>query len=157
MRIRRHEPDPEVRRLPVKLERTFNGEFWPVPFAVQAVAAKRSAHARVSDSSRRLGLSRRAFLETFSGTVASLLAMNDASACFGKAGGTFAVPKLAALDPEATEDVPGKRAFIFDVQTHHVDPRDSWRRLDNRWSYILQMMLQSWFGDGNIECFSAEC
>jgi predicted TIM-barrel fold metal-dependent hydrolase len=156
MRIRRHELDPEGRRLPVKLDRTSNGEFWPVPFPAQAAAAKRLAHTRADGLSRKLGLSRRGFLKSLSGAAASLLAMNDAFARFDKVGGGFAVPKQAALELEAAEEVLSKREFIFDVQTHHVDPQGSWRRFTNRWNYILRVMPQAWCGDGNIECFSAE-
>jgi hypothetical protein len=121
-----------------------NGEFWSVSFPAQAAAPKRLAHARADDFSRKLGLSRRGFLKTFSGAAASFLAMNDAFARFEKVGGSFAVPKQAALDLEAAEDVLGIENSSSTFRPITSTPRGSWPRLDNRWNYILRVMPQAW-------------
>jgi hypothetical protein len=63
---------------------------------------------------RRLGLSRRTFLQTSGGMAAAFLAMNRV---FGE---SFKVAEAEILEPEAFAERWPKDQFIFDVQTHHV-------------------------------------
>ncbi len=148
--------DPEGRRLPIKIDTTSNGEFLPRPLNRLARAANREAHRYVGDCARRLGLSRRAFLKSVCGAAATLLCLNRVFARSGRGGGSFAIPPAAAFDPSAAEAVLSGSDFIFDIQTHHVNPHGAWRRLTNRWTYILRFFPQARCGDGAIECFSAE-
>ncbi|MGQ0657441.1 MAG: amidohydrolase family protein [Chromatiales bacterium] len=148
--------DPEGRRLPIKLDSTSNGEFLPRPLSAAARLAKQIARQRATQLARRLHQSRRGFLKSSCGAAASLLAMNEAFAHLGMFGGQFDLPGEAALDPALAEAAIGGGEFIFDAQCHHVNPKGPWRRLDNRWTYMLRFFPQSRCGDGRIECFSAE-
>lgn len=148
--------DPEGRRLPIKLDTTSNGEFLPRPLAAPARAANRLAQAQATAIAGKLGLSRRAFLKSITGAAATLLAMNEAFAGFGRTGGHYALPAAAAFEPEAARAGIGGDEFIFDVQGHHVNPQGSWRRLSNPWLYVLRFFPQAHCGDGALECLSAE-
>ncbi|WP_434131520.1 amidohydrolase family protein [Methylocaldum sp. GT1BB] len=148
--------DPEGRRLPVKLDTATNGEYLPMPLTDPVVIAKRLAHEQVSRVSRRLGMTRRAFLKSASGAATTLLAMNQAFAAFGRTGGRYEIPVEAAYEPDLAQAALGGKEFIFDIQGHHVNPEGPWRKPTNRWTYSLRFFPQSDCGDGAIECFSAE-
>ncbi len=148
--------DPEGRRLPIKLDTTSNGEFVPRPLAPGVRLAKQLAHERAGQTARRLGMSRRAFLKSLSGAALTLLAINEASARAGARGGFFDVAREAPFEPAAAQAALAREDFIFDIQCHHVNPKGAWRRITNKWTYILRAFSQSDCGDGAIECFSAE-
>jgi predicted TIM-barrel fold metal-dependent hydrolase len=63
---------------------------------------------------RRLGISRRAFLQTTGGMATAFLAMNEV---FGE---SFKVSEAEVTEPAAFKEQWPKDQFIFDVQTHHV-------------------------------------
>jgi hypothetical protein len=115
--------DPEGRRLPIKLDSTSNGEFVPVPLSGANRAANRLAHQAASDSSKKLGFTRRKFLVSSCGAASTLLAFNSANAAAGKAGGFFDVSPEAARDLQLAraQTGPAKDEFIFDVQGHFID------------------------------------
>ena len=117
------DPDPEGRRLPIKLDSTSNGEFVPVPLTPTNRAANRLAHESACAFSTKLGLSRRRFLVSACGAASTLLAFNAANAAAGKAGGFFELHRDAALDLQlARAQVgPAKEEFILDVQGHFID------------------------------------
>ncbi|MGH8520693.1 MAG: amidohydrolase family protein [Gammaproteobacteria bacterium] len=148
--------DPGGRRLPIKLDATSNGEFLPRPVAAGVRYANRLARENATGTARKLGLGRRAFLKSICGAAATLLSMNEAFARCGKTGGLYALPREAAFEPTAAREGLGGEEFIFDIQTHHVNPKGSWRRLTNRWTYILRFFPQAHCGGDAIECFSAE-
>lgn len=151
-----HEFDPEGKRLPIKLDATSNGEFMPIPLSAAARSANRVAQERVTGAGKKLRLARRNFLKSITGAAAALIAMNDAFARVGNVGGFFDVPREAAFEPVLARASIGGNEFIFDIQGHHVNPMGSWRRWNNRWTYILRFFPQSRCGDGAVECFSAE-
>ena len=122
----RHDHDPEGLRLPVKVDATSNGEFYPRPLMRAAQLGNRLALQDARDHARRLGLGRRAFLQTLSGVATTLLAHNRAHAAAGQPGGHYELPAVAALEPAAAEASLGKREFIFDVQGHFVNPTGAW-------------------------------
>ncbi len=130
--------DPEGRRLPIKIDTTSNGELLPRPLSRLARAANREAQHYVGDCALRLGLSRRAFLKSVCGAAATLPYLNQVFARAGRSGGSFAIPPVAAFEPAAAEGGLGGSNFIFDIQAHHVNPHGAWRRLTNRWTYILR-------------------
>jgi len=119
----RTDPDPDGKRLPIKLDSTSNGEFVPVPLSGVNRAANRLAHETASDHSRKLGFTRRQFLVSSCGAASTLLAFNSANAAAGKTGGFFDVSPEAALDLQLAraQTGPAKDEFIFDVQGHFVD------------------------------------
>ncbi len=148
--------DPEGRRLPIKLDTTSNGEFVPRPLSPKVRLAGEIAKERAGETARRLGMSRRAFLKSLSGAALALLALNEAHARTGSRGGYFEVAREAPYEPEAARAALAGEEFICDIQCHHVNPKGSWRRITNQWTYILRAFPQSDCGDGAIECFSAE-
>ena len=115
--------DPDGLRLPVKLDTTTNGEFAPIPLSAEHTLANEMAMRDATRHARGLGLSRREFLVSASGTATVLLAMNAAYAMAGNVGGSFVLAQAAAKDPELARAQLGRREFIFDVQGHFVDPK----------------------------------
>src|SRR5215510_672877 len=115
--------DPDGLRLPVKLDTTTNGEFVPIPLGREHVLANEVAMRNATRHARGLGMSRREFLVSASGTATALLAMNAAYAMAGNVGGSFVLAQAAAKDPALAQAQLGRREFIFDVQGHFVDPK----------------------------------
>jgi hypothetical protein len=71
-------------------------------------------------NAKRLGVSRRRFLQSSCGMAAAMLCFNEV---FGK---TYDVDPEEALDPAAFEEKMPKKEFIFDNQTHHIDVESGW-------------------------------
>ncbi len=143
-------------RLPIKLDTATNGEYAPAPLPRALVRAKFLAMIRAGDNARRLGLSRRQFLQSLSGAATTLVAMNQAFAHLGQFGGRFDLPAEAELDRGAAASVLAGEEFILDAQTHHVNPAGPWRRRDRMWQRILPWFPQGRCGlDDPVECFSA--
>jgi predicted TIM-barrel fold metal-dependent hydrolase len=152
--------DPQGKRLPVKVDSATNGEFAPRPLTRLQRAANALAHTRVSAAAQRTGLGRRGFLKTLMGSAATLLAFNEVYARAGITGGTFAVPADAAFDPDIAKAALGGDEFIFDIQTHCVDPSGSWTRGADgeRWERVLNQVFpqrRKCDADG-YACYSAE-
>jgi uncharacterized protein len=99
-----------------------NEEFPPLPQTEEQCRVERSLDILAERSSRRLGMSRRRFLQTTGGMAAAFLAMNSV---FGK---FFDVRGIELLEAAAFAEQNGDPSFIFDVQTHYVsaeyDPRN---------------------------------
>jgi len=150
--------DPEGKRLPIKLDSTSNGEFMPQPVSRAVRVANALAHTGASALARRLGLSRRSFLASSCGAAATLLAMNRAYSQAGMEGGFFEVPAEAALEREVADAVLGGNEFIFDVQSHHVNPAGQWRSWLNPWNVALRFFPQADCADEDdaIACLSVE-
>jgi predicted TIM-barrel fold metal-dependent hydrolase len=151
--------DPEGARLPITVDSTSNGEHFPVPLTRDQVHANAHAHERVSEHSKRLGLSRRQFLKSSTGAAATLLAFNEAHAQFGKTGGFFDIPSDAALDMELAQATVGGNEFIFDVQNHVVDPSAGWRDSVNgrRWQVVLETAFDqvAKCTPGTLDCYGS--
>src|SRR5215213_8291058 len=81
-----------------------------LPIPTQIVSNEEIA----SDTSKRLGISRRQFLNTSGGMAAAFLALNTV---FGK---FFDVDENELFEPAATDEKFPKNQFIFDIHTHHV-------------------------------------
>lgn len=149
--------DPEGTRLPIRIDGTSNGEFFPLSLSPPQLRANRLAHESADENSRRLGIGRRAFLVSSAGAAATLAACNAANP---DAGGRYALPKEAGLDQAAAESVLTGDEFIFDVQTHCVDPSGAWAT--GRDGAIWQAALTQAFGqaqkceEGSYDCYSAQ-
>jgi hypothetical protein len=89
-----------------------------------AVIQQKKWEARIAEISeqcaKKLGISRRRFLQTSGGMAVAMLAYNEV---FGK---TYDVDPIEALDPAAYNEKWPKNEFIFDNQTHHVDVESRW-------------------------------
>jgi len=154
---RRDDFDPEGRRLPIKIDTTSNSEYLPPPLTERQKLANRLAHEAADENARRLGIGRRAFLVSAAGVASTLAACNRANP---EAGGRFAVDDETALDNQlAAASVEGNE-FIFDVQTHCVDPAGGWAK--GKDGEIWERNLTQAFGqaskcsDGGFDCYSAQ-
>jgi hypothetical protein len=146
------------RRLPIKVDATSNGEFRPIPVSDTLRRAKALARHRITGNAKRLGVPRRAFLQSLCGAATTLLTFNQAFAARGNLGGAFALPKEATLETAAAAAALAGDEFIFDVQTHMVDPAGKWRsNAGEYWERILASMPQGSCGDRDpVDCFSAD-
>ena len=159
----RYRHDPDGSRLPIKLDTATNGEFAPRPLDPHSRAANRLASERAGELSKRTGLSRRGFLTTSCGAAATLLAFNEAHARYGKTGGFYDIPQVAAVEPAAADAALGGQEFIFDIQGHHVNPVDRWRAPNMNTAIGLNFMPQSKcdYIDpdsefGHVQCFTGQ-
>ena len=144
--------------LPVKVDPTSNGEFRPVPLADHVARANAEAERRITDHAARVGVGRRSFLQSLCGAATTFLTLNEAFAARGNTGGRFAVPEEGAVDAAAAAAALAGDEFIFDVQTHMVDPAGAWRSNAGRyWEQILGDFPQGACGDDDpVDCFAAE-
>ena len=148
-------------RLPVRIDATSNGEFAPRPITTRAAYANCLAHRHATETARRLGVNRRQFLMSACGAAASLMAINRAHADTDP-GGTFAIDPSADVEPEAAMQSLGGAEFIFDIQTHHVNPNGPWRSALHPFNLVLRTFPQAKCGDGflddifgSIDCFAS--
>lgn len=117
-----HRHDPDGTRLPIKLDSTSNAEYEPIPLERRNRYANELALTNADANARRTATPRRRFLVSACGAATTLLALNQANAAAGRAGGFFEVSADTALEPDLAEATLGKQEFIFDVQGHYVPP-----------------------------------
>ncbi|RPI30758.1 MAG: amidohydrolase, partial [Hyphomicrobiaceae bacterium] len=102
---------------PIPTQIVSNGEFLPPPQSDTQKRVERRILELADDHGKRLGLSRRQFMQTGCGMAAAFLAMNEV---YGSS--VFQVTAAEAREPELTraraQSLSGQ--FIFDVQTHFV-------------------------------------
>jgi predicted TIM-barrel fold metal-dependent hydrolase len=129
--MRRKKTDAEYPlALPFTLGQASNGEFVPRARSRSHARAEALALEMAETAARKQGIDRRRFLQSAGGIAVTLAAIN-AVGCDDEdggeeptPGGTFAVPTDA--DPDAVCEMIEGDEFIFDVQTHHVDPEGPW-------------------------------
>jgi uncharacterized protein len=109
-------------RLPIKLDSSSNGEYWPLEPSERLRHVVAEARQNAAENARRLRLSRREYLASACGAAAVLLGMNQ----LGCGGGSYRVAPEAPLDRDAAEAAVGGNEFIFDVQTHQVSADRPW-------------------------------
>src|SRR5262249_59226782 len=101
---------------PIPTQIVSNGEYLPPPQSETQKRVERRMLELADVSSKRLGLSRRQFMQTSCGMAAAFLAMNEIY------GNVFQVAAAEAHEPELmrarAQSLAGQ--FIFDVQTHFV-------------------------------------
>jgi uncharacterized protein len=146
------------RRLPIKIDATSNGEFRPIPVSETVAGANALAGQRITTNARRTGVPRRVFLQSLCGAATTLLTLNQAFAARGNTGGLFVLPGEAEFETAAATQAIAGDEFIFDVQTHMVDPAGKWRRNAGQyWERILANFPQGSCGDADpVDCFSAD-
>jgi len=146
--------DTQPERLPIKLDSTSNGEFEPVPLGAAPLHARALAREAIDEAARRLGASRRGYLQSLLGAAATLGAFNRAFAAAGQSGGHYVLPAEAAFEVAAAQGALGGDEFIFDVQLHHVNPQGAWRQ--GAGSNAFRGMPNSNCGKADhVECFSS--
>jgi len=114
--IRKSDKDRQTGRgTPVPTQIVGNEEFDPMPQTADQLRVEQRIFELADQYSRKLGMSRRAFLQTSGGMAVSFMAMNEV---FGPA---FLVSEAEAAEPAATREMWPKKEFILDLQTHHVN------------------------------------
>jgi uncharacterized protein len=143
---------PEIElRLPIKLAPVSNGEFIPEDRPeVRAVAAE--ARRVIDENARRAGVSRRELLASACGAAATLAVMNQ----LGCGGGKYRVPPNAGVDEAAARAaVGGTTQFVFDVQTHHVNPSRDWHTVNRAFDF-LKFTWRDCRRPDWIECYGSD-
>jgi predicted TIM-barrel fold metal-dependent hydrolase len=102
------------RYTPVPTQIVSNEEFLPLPQTPDQRRVEQRIAELADRYARRLGISRRAFLQGGGGMAVGFMAMNDVF------GPVFRVAEAEALEPAARSEMWPKKEFIFDLQTHHV-------------------------------------
>ena len=136
-------------RSPIPFRTCCNGEFEPRAPTARDERAEAEYRRVVDDSARRLGVTRRQFIDSAAGTAAALLVINQVYGCGYKVDGD------AGLDADHACQALSGDEFIFDVQTHHVNPAGSWRH--GSWELALDTFPQASCGESDkMVCFDRE-
>ena len=156
-----HEPAIES---PIPFRTGCNGEYEPLPVTDNDVLAERTFMQLVADKARRLGMSRRNFVGSAMGTATALWVINQVYGCGGDdsngssgPGGGYGVGGDMMEDAGACDVLQGDE-FIFDVQTHHVNPDGQWRATNPGLEAFLASLPQGACGDAAdaIGCFDVD-
>jgi uncharacterized protein len=105
---------------PIPNQISSNEEFIPPPQSAKEREVENRLREMADRNAKRLGVSRRRFLQSSCGMAAAMLCFNEV---FGK---TYEVDPEEALDPAAFAEKWPKNEFIFDNQTHHIDVESGW-------------------------------
>src|SRR6266700_7351155 len=101
---------------PVPTRMISNGEYMPFAQTQKQKQVESRVKELAGKAAKKLGITRRQFLEGTGGLAASFLAMNEV---FGQT--FFKVSEVEMLDPAAfDENGPPRDLFVFDDQTHIV-------------------------------------
>src|SRR4030095_12070855 len=92
----------------------------------------------VAEKARRLGISRRDFVQSVLGTSTALAVLNQVYGC------SYDVEETPEPEPSG-ERLMGDE-FIFDVQTHHVNPDGPWRDTNSGLASFLAALPQGTCG-----------
>ena len=132
--MREKKTDPEFPLLlPFTPGQASNGEFVPRARTREHLEAEALALEMAEQIAWKRGIDRRRFLQGAGGIAVTLAAINLVGCDGGDkkslppgvtAGGAYDVPTDA--DPDAVCEKLAGDEFIFDVQTHHVDPKGPW-------------------------------
>ncbi|MEQ9319266.1 MAG: amidohydrolase family protein [Polyangiaceae bacterium] len=147
--MKKSQPDPALES-PIPFRTGCNGEFAPRPETSKDRLAERTFRDRVTERARKLGISRREFVGSVLGTTTALGVINTVYGCgsesgAGGAGGTGAGGYGVGgdmMDPDEQCEVVEGHEFIFDVQTHHVNPDGAWRRNNPGLESLLTFLPQ---------------
>jgi hypothetical protein len=144
--------------VPIKIDSTSNGEFFPLPIGRTLARANQIAAHRITQNAGRTGRSRRAFMASLCGAATALLTFDEAFAARGNVGGRFRVGPDAAFDEDAAAQVLAGNEFIFDIQTHMVEPDGPWRNGPSRgWADRLARWPQGDCGEIDaVDCYSSD-
>ena len=143
---------PPPLRVPIPFTHGCNGEYVPPAPSQLDKWATKYYWRLAGERARKLGLTRRQFIARASGSALALWVMNMTYGCVG---GLFTSDKESTIDDEkACVELSGDE-FIFDIQTHHVNPDGLWRQNTPGWTWFLQSLPQSYCGEPDlVDCFS---
>ncbi|UFS68840.1 amidohydrolase [Geomonas sp. RF6] len=113
--------DGEHDEFPLPTKILSNGEFTPPPQSENQKKVERRINELTDTFAGKLGMDRRAFLKTSCGMAVAFMAMNEIYGYF------FDVSPCEAAEPNAPRFRQLGSQFIFDVQTHFVRDRYTWK------------------------------
>jgi len=157
--VKKSDPEPPIES-PIPFRTGSNGEVAPRPPELRDRVAEETFARWVETNARRLGMSRRSFVSSTMGTATALCVINQVYGCSQEGSGSvpdagFDVDGDMTLDPGACAPLQGDE-FIFDVQTHHVNPNGSWRE-GGGFEGSLATFPQSGCGEADfVDCFDAD-
>ena len=129
-----------------------NGEMIPREPGPREARAEARFRELVDDRSRRLGVSRRRFVESMAGSATALLVINELAGCGD--GGGYQVDADTTFDADLACDALGGDQFVFDVQSHHVNPEGAWRSNPGFWELYFSSLPQGACGEADaVDCF----
>src|SRR4051812_41493269 len=139
------DPDNEEwlsERMPVDVMPASNGEFIPPPPTAAQHRIMALQDEAAEDLRRSMGLSRRSFVRSAAAMGLGFWAINQVMPNhFGSYAGANP-PGTGACDLEwpgaQLANLPGE--FIFDIQSHHIDPEGMWR-VNNPGFHVVFMAL----------------
>jgi hypothetical protein len=107
--------EAEAFQSPIPTRMVSNGEYMPHPQTDKQRRVEERVKELAASSAKKLGITRRQFLESTGGLAASFLAMNEVY------GANFKVSQVELFEPAAHEENgPPKDLFVLDDQTHIV-------------------------------------
>ena len=157
-REKKSAPDVEA-PLPVAFVPASNGETVPRKRTKRDRVAEETFARIADDNARRLGVSRREFVSGACGIATGLWVVNQLYGCKGGDGARYAVDAASTIDAaRACEKLAGgPDDFVFDVQTHHVNPAGKWREDDPALRAVVAGFPYSSCGETDpIACFGAD-
>ena len=120
---------PLSERMPVDILPASNGEFIPPPATAAQHRIMALQNEVAEDLRRRMGMSRRSFVRSAAAYGLGLWAITQVMPGAYGSYASAAPPGTGACDLEwpgaQLANLPGE--FIFDIQSHHVDPDGMWR------------------------------
>lgn len=151
--MRKSSPEPPLTS-PIPFNAGSNGEFEPPPLTAQDRLAEAMVLRLADQGARRLGISRRAYLESACGMAAALVTLNQV---FGCGRGCFGVSDPSTLDAgRACVELSGDE-FIVDVQTHHINPQGGWRQKSPFYELFFASLPQAACGERDaIGCLGVD-
>ncbi len=139
---------------PIPFHHGSNGEFAPRAPGERERRSEEIFRSMVDERSNRLGLSRRDFIDSMAGTATALLVIQQLGGC---GDGGYQVDAGATWDADQACEELGGDQFVFDVQTHHVNPEGAWRQNNPAWAFYFQSLPQGSCGESDaVDCFSTE-
>ncbi len=141
-------------QIPIPFNHGCNGEY--IPSLATELDRRATSHywGLADEHARKLGITRRRFVESACGSALALWVMNMAYGC---TGGLFGADKESTIDDDKACEIISGDEFIFDIQTHHVNPDGRWRQYSPGWSSFLRSLPQSYCGEPDrVDCFSVK-
>jgi hypothetical protein len=154
--MKKSAPDDEPRS-PIPLLAGSNGEHPPREPDARDRAAERLLREMVDERHRKLGRSRRDFLRSAAGAATALAVINQVHGCGDDAGGGYEIDAGATWDADQACEALGGDEFIFDVQTHHVNPDGPWVQQNPAWKAFFEGTPQGSCGEiEKLRCLDAK-